>query len=348
MVLYRKYRPQNISDLDIVLVRDRLKTVLSSGQTPHALLFSGPKGTGKTSAARIVAKALNCEKRSAKSSEPCNTCETCVSITEGRNLDVLEIDAASNRGIDEIRNLKETIRLSPTSARLKVYIIDEVHMLTTEAFNALLKTLEEPPGHAVFILATTEPEKLLPTIISRCVKFDFTKATNEEIVHSLERVVKGEKLALSDTSLLTLIATEADGSFRDATKMLEQAILEDALNSKDLRILLGMSGSTDVSTFLSYVFAKDTKNALTLLSELEKRGANFKTFTSSILHVLHALMLKKYGVDAEKIEGFSEVKTTDIDSLLRLFTRSYGEFRTTLIPSLPLEMVVVEWGEKED
>jgi len=231
MVLYRKYRPQKIAELDIENVREKFVHILSSGRIPHAFLFSGPKGTGKTSAARIVAKVINCELRiknqesSTKNIEPCNKCESCVSITEGRNLDVLEIDAASNRGIDEIRELKEKIKLSPVSARFKVYIIDEVHMLTTEAFNALLKTLEEPPAHAIFILATTEMEKLLPTIVSRCARVDFAKATNEEIAHSLERVIKGEKLKIADADkFVSLIAGSSEGSFRDALGELQKVI----------------------------------------------------------------------------------------------------------------------------
>lgn len=201
MVLYRKYRPQKLADLDSEKIRERLTRVLSASYFPHAFLFSGPKGTGKTSAARIVAKALNCEKNKKQRTknkeqktknkeqrtknsevEPCNSCESCISITEGRNLDILEIDAASNRGIEEIRDLREKIKLAPVSAKYKVYIIDEVHMLTNEAFNALLKTLEEPPGHAVFILATTEPDKLLPTIISRCIRLNFHKAVKDEII----------------------------------------------------------------------------------------------------------------------------------------------------------------------
>ena len=159
MVLYRKYRPQKIAEIDNPEVREKLEKILSSGKPPHAFLFSGPKGTGKTSSARIIAKSLNCEKNNGKG-EPCNRCSTCLSITNGTNLDILEIDAASNRGIDEIRDLRDKIRLAPAGARKKIYIIDEVHMLTTEAFNALLKTLEEPPEHALFVLCTTNAEKL--------------------------------------------------------------------------------------------------------------------------------------------------------------------------------------------
>src|SRR3990167_11242532 len=189
MVFYRKYRPQKIEELDSKEVREKLYNVLESSSVPHAFLFTGSKGLGKTSTARIVAKVLNCEKKT-KGIEPCNKCEQCVSITNGTNMDILEIDGASNRGIDEIRDLREKVKLSPMSATRKVYIIDEVHMLTQEAFNALLKTLEEPPSHVVFILCTTEPHKVPGTIISRCLRIQFKRATEEELVRSFGKIIK--------------------------------------------------------------------------------------------------------------------------------------------------------------
>src|SRR6266480_4765989 len=209
MVFYRKYRPQCIDDLDSSTVRETLHAVLQKN-IPHAFLFTGPKGLGKTSTARIIAKVVNCEKRKKGLIEPCNECDQCVAITSGTNVDILEIDAASNRGIDEIRELKEKIRLAPVSAQKKVYIIDEVHMLTTEAFNALLKTLEEPPEHAMFILCTTEQAKVPETIVSRCFHIAFKKATDEELVRSFKRIVSGEKLKADDEALMA-IARMADG-----------------------------------------------------------------------------------------------------------------------------------------
>src|ERR1035437_6549591 len=231
MVFYRKYRPQKIEDLDNESVRKTLYSIFSKGDFSHAFLFTGPKGLGKTSTARIVAKVINCEKhiglkgqRSEKEIEPCNKCEQCLSISNGNNLDVLEIDGASNRGIDEIRDLKEKINLAPFKASKKIYIIDEVHMLTTEAFNALLKTLEEPPSHAVFILCTTEQHKVPATIASRCSKINFTRATEEEFVRSLQRVVKAEELKADKEALLE-IAKLSDGSFRDGVKLLEEVAI---------------------------------------------------------------------------------------------------------------------------
>src|SRR3990167_6431951 len=245
MVFYRKYRPQTIEELDSKAVRDALTAVLSGKNISHAFLFTGPKGLGKTSTARIVAKAVNCERlvnqRLASSSkekklnadgytldasvEPCNKCYQCTSITNGTNVDVLEIDGASNRGIDEIRDLREKVRLSPAGAFKKVYIIDEVHMLTTEAFNALLKTLEEPPEHVIFILCTTEPHKVPQTIASRCFHMAFKKATANELVRAFLRIAKKEKISV-DKEALFKISEFSDGSFRDGVKILEEIYSE--------------------------------------------------------------------------------------------------------------------------
>lgn len=359
MTLYRKYRPQTIAELDLEDIRKRLSLVLSSGHIPHAFLFAGPKGTGKTSAARIIAKVLNCEKTGKKLEEvsgadrfkvkfePCNSCDMCVSITNGRNLDVLEIDAASNRGIDEIRDLREKIKLAPTSARYKVYIIDEVHMLTTEAFNALLKTLEEPPTHAIFILATTEPDRLLPTIISRCSRFDFKKATEEELVHSLERVAKGEALKIhSQKEFLEVIARASEGSFRDATKFLEQAMAEDSLEPEKLQNIIG-GGTKDAILVIDKIAKKDAKTALDVLEEASKRGVNMKFLTANILNRLHDLLMAKHGLkDKSSMESELAVLTHgDINKLIRLFSRVYQEERSVVIPELPLELAVIEWCE---
>ncbi len=347
MTLYRKYRPQKIAELDLLFIRERLTNVLSSGRVPHAFLFAGPKGTGKTSAARIIAKILNCEKRKSGSDlvaiEPCNKCDSCISITEGRNMDVLEIDAASNRGIEEIRDLREKIKLAPTSSRFKVYIIDEVHMLTTEAFNALLKTLEEPPAHAIFILATTEADKLLPTIISRCSRFDFSKATMEEIVQSLKRVAKGEKVSI-DNKVLEMIASSSDGSFRDATKILEQAAAEDALTYEKILNILGEVDVRSGNKFLQFIFEKKAKESLELLEQLNSKGINIKTFTGKLLVILHDILLAKHGlVNSES--GFEKIGISDINNLIKLFSRVYVEYKTAAIPELPLEIAIVEWCE---
>jgi DNA polymerase-3 subunit gamma/tau len=220
MTLYLKYRPQTIDELDLESVRKRLKSLLfNNTDIPHAFLFAGPKGTGKTSAARILAKVINCENNK-KRSEPCNKCSQCISISKGTNIDVVELDAASNRGIDDIRSLKESVALSPNSAKKKIYIIDEAHMLTLEAANAFLKTLEEPPPHVIFILATTDPQRLPQTILSRLTTIQFHKANAKEIARQLDRVINGEKLKI-ENGVIDLIISHSDGSFRDAVKLLE-------------------------------------------------------------------------------------------------------------------------------
>lgn len=368
MTLYRKYRPQILSELDSSEVRDRLIRIFSSSFTPHALLFAGPKGTGKTSAARIIAKVINCEllasSKLASSSkenklnakrypldadhiEPCNSCETCISITEGRNMDVIEIDAASNRGIDEIRDLREKIKFAPVSVKYKVYIIDEVHMLTTEAFNALLKTLEEPPAHAIFILATTEPEKLPATILSRCIIFNFKKATDEEIIHCLYRVVKGEKIEATEM-MLGKIARVSEGSFRDATKILEQAILENALTDEKLSTLLGRDSQT-AEYFLILLASKQTPDILLQVNKMLQSGVNFRFLIEDILNLLHRILVAKHGIEKNSInaELVKLFEVNDILNLIKLFSRTYLEIKSTSVVQLPLEVAVVEWCEEK-
>lgn len=359
MVLYRKYRPQQLADLDSESLRTSLNTILSSSYSPHAFLFSGPKGTGKTSAARIVAKILNCEKRKNSGSdlegakgltlnsniEPCNVCESCLSITAGRHLDIIEIDAASNRGIDEIRELREKIKLAPVSAKFKVYIIDEVHMLTTEAFNALLKTLEEPPPHAVFILATTEPDKLLPTIISRCIRINFQKATVEEVKHSLKRVLGGEKLEVGE-DVLSVIAQSSDGSFRDGTKLLEQALAEGKLTLEGITVLIGRD-MTMVTAFMKLLSAKETKTILSEIENYVQKGVNIRFFVEDSVKLFHDLLLAGYNINEanvpEELKGLFQ--KDELIGLIKLFSRVYTELRNTSLPHLPLEVAAVEWCE---
>ncbi|MFI5241245.1 MAG: DNA polymerase III subunit gamma/tau, partial [Microgenomates group bacterium] len=260
MTLYLKYRPQNLDELDLVGVRDSLKKIISSKNIPHAFLFSGPKGTGKTSTARIVAKIINCEKGNLS---PCDKCEQCVSIMKGNNLDVIELDAASHRGIDDIRILRDAVKLAPTRAKKKVYIIDEAHMLTTEASNALLKTLEEPPSHVVFILATTNPEKLIGTIHSRTTNVNFTKATTEEIVRSLERVAKGEKVKVG-TDVLEVVSKASGGAFRDGVKIFEQLLSEKIkLETEEVTEFLFKRKGFNLDEFIDLLAKKDVKGLLT-------------------------------------------------------------------------------------
>lgn len=332
MVYYRKYRPQTLDDLDKEDVRTRLLSLFSKKDIPHAFLFTGPKGIGKTSTARIVAKIVNCTKR--KNAEPCNKCENCLSISKGSNVDVIEIDAASNRGIDEIRELRDKIAFAPAMGAKKVFIIDEVHMLTKEAFNALLKTLEEPPAHAVFILATTEVHKLPDTIISRCTEVKFTKATTEEIARSLRRIVKGENLQVTNQQLI-LIAKAADGAFRDAAKLLEQ------FDEGDQQIKF------TPEKFLELILARNSKEAISFIESLENHGIDFLDFTKRVLDLLHNALLSQYGQEVEVSSMFKQTTVADLKNLLRLFTAVYQEIKISYIEQLPLELAVIEWSEKK-
>lgn len=338
MVFYRKYRPQTIDDLDSSAVREVLSSVLQK-DTPHAFLFTGPKGLGKTSTARIIAKAVNCEKKG-KGVEPCNECEQCVSITNGNNLDVIEIDAASNRGIDEIRDLKEKIRLAPIGAKKKVYIIDEVHMLTTEAFNALLKTLEEPPEHALFLLATTEPHKVPATILSRCFHIAFKPATEEELVRAFKRIVKGENLAISDEALVT-IARLSEGGFRDGTKLLEELVL--LANGKAITPALieekyqTVSTSSQVSELLDALIAKDAQQGMQVLTKVVSEGMDLKYLLQELMKALHEMLLLQVSGKKQKL-SISEIRT-----LFTLLSLASSEMKYAVVPQLPLELAVIEY-----
>lgn len=342
MVFYRKYRPSTIEDLDSEQVRTKLSSILTAKELSHAFLFTGPKGLGKTSAARIVAKIVNCENK--KGLEPCNKCEQCISTAEGRNFDVLEIDAASNRGIDEIRDLREKIRLAPMKASKKVYIIDEVHMLTAEAFDALLKTLEEPPAHAIFILCTTEPHKVPPTIVSRCVHITFNKATTEELVRAFQRISKGENLNV-DKDVLSDIAKMSDGSFRDGTKILEELVIT-ANGKKITEELLESTYKTSslttiIEKLLKALSEKDVKEALVLLSKVPEQGIDIKYFTDQFIEALHKILLFQFKVTSSApAAGFSGA---EIKKLMEIVTKYYPQLKYSVVPQLPLEMAAIEY-----
>jgi DNA polymerase-3 subunit gamma/tau len=328
MSFYRIYRPQIIEEIDNVAVREQLLSLLTKEkkQLPHAFLFTGPRGAGKTTAARIVAKLFNCTKPTKHG--PCGKCDQCSSIADGRNLDVLEIDAASNRGIDEIRQLRDAINLAPSSATFKVYIIDEVHMLTTEAFNALLKTLEEPPAHAVFVLATTDPQKVPATIKSRCVGISFHRASAAELSAALKRIVTAEKIAI-DEAALSLLAGSVDGSFRDAVKLLEQVNFHKGKISEDVvRNLISLSDESILAKFFEGLAKKDARVSLSIIGELVAQGKDIKIFLVDCLRRLQT----------ELINGAPESK-----ELIRRFTEAYSFMKVSPIAQLPLELAVVEY-----
>lgn len=343
-MFYLKYRPKSLEEIDLESVRESLRKVLLSKELPHAFLFQGPKGVGKTSAARILAKILNCERREESSVEPCNKCEQCKLITEGTNLDVIELDAASHRGIDDVRALKELISLSPMKAKKKVYIIDEAHMLTLEASNALLKTLEEPPSHVVFILATTNPEKILPTIRSRTFTVVFRKPKIEEIVRSLERVVNNENIK-ADRDLLFKIAEIAGGSFRDAHKILEQILGEDKkLSEEKLReFYLDLDKRTE--KIILFMIGKDEKKAIEEVRKAVDDGVEGKDILDSILRRLQSALHKKVGLRGEDLES---IEKDQLVSLIELLLPVQSKIRDSFIQELPLEVAIVRWCRRKD
>lgn len=300
VALYRTWRPQ---DFDSLVGQEHIKTALTNaletGKIAHAYLFTGPRGTGKTSTARILAKALNCEK--GPTAHPCNKCANCQQITQGSALDVIEIDAASNRGIDEIRQLRERVAFAPVNGRYKVYIIDEVHMITTDAFNALLKTLEEPPAHVVFILATTEPHKIPATIHSRCQRYDFHRVTIDEIVGQLQKIATGSDIVANEEAL-RLMAIQADGGMRDAVSLLDQcAVMSKHISADVVRQVLGIVGREGLRNLVTVIGKGDLSGALQSMSELSAQGKDVKQIILELAEYLRALLLYKADASYEDI-----------------------------------------------
>lgn len=339
---YLKYRPQKISDLDLTSVRERLSKIVKSKNIPHAFLFSGPKGTGKTSTARILAKVVNCESPQ-KNGEPCGKCDSCVAITKGMSIDVIEIDAASHRGIDDIRELRDAIKLSPAHSKKKVYIIDEAHMLTKEASNALLKTLEEPPDHAIFILATTNPEKLIATIHSRCTNVVFKKASIDEIVASLEKKIAKEKIKI-DKPALRMIAKYADGSFRDADKILEQFIYEDEkITSQMVEEALSLE-TKGIDEFISLLVKKEAEKLIKMAEDIHASGS-IEHFIKEVVKRLQEALLVKYGLAGK---GIKELTQEDLVYLTKIFSLAIAQMPDYFLEQVPIEIAIIDWCEKKD
>lgn len=358
LVLYRKYRPQKFSE--ITGQEHIVKTILNQikfGDIAHGYLFGGPRGVGKTTIARLVAKSLNCENRE-DGGEPCDKCVSCVEVSQGRSLDLIEIDAASNRGIDEIRELREKIRFTPTKGKYKIYIIDEVHMLTKEAFNALLKTLEEPPAHAVFVLATTEMSKIPPTIISRTQRFDFKKLSVDEIVEKLKEISKKEKIQI-DTKSLEIIALNAEGGMRDAASLLGQVMsVEDKkITLEEVELILGKSSQDSIVRLVDLMIQKDIRQSIMLVNTITEDGFDLNRFTKELIDYLRKIVLAKIDGQQDTLDVILKNNLTN-DQIKRLkeqgqqfdisfLAKSIKLFSganafSSVFPQLGLELALVE------
>ena len=352
-VLALKYRPQTFVDLvGQEHVGRTLGNAIASGRIHHAFLFTGARGVGKTSAARIFAKALNCEE--GLTATPCNVCPSCVEITKGNGIDVFEIDGASNTGVDDIRELRDNIRYLPSRSRYKLFIIDEVHMLSINAFNALLKTLEEPPAHAKFIFATTEPHKIPVTILSRCQRFDFRKIAVTVVVTRLRQIVDAEKIAVSDRAL-TLIARRGEGSMRDALSTLDQVIAfcGAAVADEDVLALLGMVDRRLLLDTAEGIVGRDSRLALEALRRVDHLGHSFRQFCLELVEIFRALVLLKVAAEPGELLDVTGDELRELKQLadragleehqraLTLLMKTEAELATSSFPRLALEMTLV-------
>ena len=350
--LYRRWRSRTFAEIiGQDHVTHTLLNALRAGRIAHAYLFSGPRGTGKTTTARVLAKAVNC--LDPREGEPCNQCAICTSMNESRALDLIEIDAASNRGIDEMRDLRDKIGFSPSECRFKVYVIDEVHMLTNEAFNALLKTLEEPPPHAIFVLATTEPHKIPLTVLSRCQRFDFRRVTLADLQRKLRTIAASENIRI-DPAALEAIARYATGSFRDAESLLDQLVSSGAetVTLEDLRRVLGSAPEELLASIIRAVAERDAGAALRLVNEALDQGAEPRQLTRELLEWLRVLILVKNGaadlaaIPAEALPKWQAqadaVSPRYLLDVIRLVSQAGNQLKAGIHGQLPLELALVE------
>ncbi len=349
-VFYRKWRPQTLAEVvGQEPITQTLRNALSRGRVSHAYLFCGPRGTGKTSTARILAKAINCLTNG--QGEPCNNCTMCRAVTEGHALDVIEIDAASNTGVDDIRSLREKVNYAPNQARYKVYIIDEVHMLSNSASNALLKTLEEPPPYVIFVLATTEAHKILPTIMSRCQRFDFRRLAQADVIANLTRICQTEGIQI-ETEAMRLIARSATGSMRDALNLLEQLMTYygSEIGLQQVQATLGITGDWRAKELVKHIVNNDISAGIATINSVNSDGLDLRQFNRELVEYLHALLLIKTGASEAvdfTAEDITELKAlagqASLDQILKA-TRLFGqlEFGFDNYSTLPLELALLD------
>ena len=350
VALYRTYRPQNFTDMSgqEVIVKT-IQNAVKNNKIGHAYVFSGPRGTGKTSLAKIFAKAINCS--NPIDGDPCNTCDACINANSNAASDIIEIDGASNNGVDEIRDLRDKVKYLPSVGKYKVYIIDEVHMLTTGAFNALLKTLEEPPSHVIFILATTEVHKIPATILSRCQRFDFKNIEIPNIIKRLEHVVKEEKIEIEGEAI-SLIAKNAKGGLRDALSLLDQAISfsDGKITTKDVNDIVGAVSKEDLVNLLELINSRNITEALELTHSFINQGKEEERLINDLIYTLRDLLLTK--VNYQEDEIFNNLKRSlnvnKIYHFLDILIKAQNNMKFSVQKQIHLEIAIIEMIEHED